>query len=275
MRKSWNLLPHRSAAPSDGRLGYHKTGRSGTHVHTSLNRLDWLAGKGYDYIGFFIHRFQFVKKNASTVNDTFLAVMLENLPEPILTGREERGFPKLFSDIDAERSPSSYRAQASWWGSVFLKFELDGLRGGKQPQAADDSHLLLYKYIPATGEPGVADVEYPVYVPQPLCLGNVDRFQTATKASTTVEGLNEKALPSLHHVARGVARIPVYDIVEASIVEGVLCWITFWEHIEQSRVVSQLKPSTKGFGQILQGGVQSHHGDALKRVGEDSSCGGR
>ncbi|KAJ4154901.1 hypothetical protein LMH87_000174 [Akanthomyces muscarius] len=191
-----------------------------SYVHTSLDKLDWLAGKGYDYIGFFIHGVQFVKKDGSAVSGTFLAVMLENLAEPILTGREELGFPKLFSEINTQQSLTSYQAQASWRESVFLKLELDGLRDGEQPRAADDSRLLLYKYIPATGEPGVADVEYPVCAPQHLCPGNFDRFQTATKARIMVEERDERALPSLHHVACGLAKIPVYNIVEASIVEG-------------------------------------------------------
>lgn len=191
-----------------------------SYVHTSLDKLDWLAGKGYDYIGFFIHGVQFVKKDGSAVSGTFLAVMLENLTEPILTGREELGFPKLFSDINGEQNLTSYQSQASWRDSAFLNLQLDDLRDDVKPQEVDDSPLLLYKYIPATGEPGVADVEYPVCTPRSLCPGVVNRFQTATTASISVEVLDERTLPSLHHVACGLARIPVYNIVEASIAEG-------------------------------------------------------
>ncbi|KAM6482937.1 hypothetical protein HDV62DRAFT_359765 [Trichoderma sp. SZMC 28011] len=45
--------------------------------------------------------------------------MLENLTDPIITGREELGVPKLYSDVDIEENDNTCSVKISWRGKVY------------------------------------------------------------------------------------------------------------------------------------------------------------
>ncbi|KAF1738060.1 3-hydroxybenzoate 6-hydroxylase [Beauveria bassiana] len=192
-----------------------------SYVHTSLQNLDWLGGKGYDYVAFLLHGIMYRKKDGSTVTGSFVAVMWENLTDPILTGREELGCPKLFCDIGVQQNASSYLMEASWAGGApFLKLQMEGMRDKQVSEAGDDGALFFYKYIPATGRPGVADVAYPVCVPNPICR-TINRVQTARTANVIFDPLNEERLPTLNHIVGRLAEIPLFELAEATVAEGV------------------------------------------------------
>jgi Acetoacetate decarboxylase (ADC) len=123
---------------------------------TMLSEIPWLAGRGYNTLGV---RFPAVfrgKKDSAT--GTFLAVLWENLTEPILTGREELGFSKVYADISTPRAHGNeIHIFASWMGFKFLELKLApqvlvGL--DKIPdlirQTVGDG-ILHFKYIPRTG----------------------------------------------------------------------------------------------------------------------------
>src|SRR5579883_2609363 len=62
-----------------------------------FDKLYWLAGRGY---GIVIVDFPVTYNGRSEVIEgTFCPVLWEGIPDAILTGREELGFPKLFGDI--------------------------------------------------------------------------------------------------------------------------------------------------------------------------------
>ncbi|KAM3471265.1 hypothetical protein MY5147_005943 [Beauveria neobassiana] len=192
-----------------------------SYVHTSLQNLDWLGGKGYDYVAFLLHGIVYRKKDGSTVTGSFVAVMWENLTDPILTGREELGCPKLFCDIGVQQNASSYLMEASWAGGApFLKLQMEGMRDKQVSEARDDGALFFYKYIPATGRPGVADVAHPVCVPNLICR-TINRVQTARTANVIFDPLDEERLPTLNHIVGRLAEIPLFELAEASVAEGV------------------------------------------------------
>ncbi|PMB71324.1 hypothetical protein BM221_003791 [Beauveria bassiana] len=190
-------------------------------LNSRLRNLDWLGGKGYDYVAFLLHGIVYRKKDGSTVTGSFVAVMWENLTDPILTGREELGCPKLFCDIGVQQNASSYLMEASWAGGApFLKLQMEGMRDKQVSEAGDDGVLFFYKYIPATGRPGVADVAYPVCVPNPICR-TINRVQTARTANVIFDALNEERLPTLNHIVGRLAEIPLFELAEATVAEGV------------------------------------------------------
>ncbi|PQK18091.1 hypothetical protein BB8028_0011g00200 [Beauveria bassiana] len=192
-----------------------------SYVHTSLQNLDWLGGKGYDYVAFLLHGIVYRKEDGSSVTGSFVAVMWENLTDPILTGREELGCPKLFCDIGVQQNASSYLMEASWAGGApFLKLQMEGMRDKQVSEARDDGALFFYKYIPATGRPGVADVAYPVCVPNPICR-TINCVQTARTANVIFDPLDEERLPTLNHIVGRLAEIPLFELAEATVAEGV------------------------------------------------------
>ncbi len=87
----------------------------------------WLGGGGYTHLGLYVHGVQYVKKDGTTISGTYLPVLFENLTDPIVSGREELGMPKLFCDIETSDQDNAYRVAASWRGAPFIELVLDGL----------------------------------------------------------------------------------------------------------------------------------------------------
>lgn len=191
-----------------------------SYGQTTLDKMDWLAGKGYDYFGFYIHGVQYTKKDGSVITGDYLAVIWENLTDPILSGREELGFPKLFCDIDVEQTDSDWSMKASWRGANFINLELRDLVSSKDvPLQSKEDGLLLYKYVPTTGRPGYADAEYPVLVPT-SSEQSLTKARRTTNCNIAVDAHNPKILPTLHHIVSRLAELPIFEIVEGTVVEG-------------------------------------------------------
>ncbi|RYP00594.1 hypothetical protein DL764_006468 [Monosporascus ibericus] len=198
---------------------------------TTLNKMEWLGGSGYRHFGLYIHGVEYVTKTGETIDGTFLPILFESLTDPIVSGREELGMPKLYCAIDIWRREKSYRVQTGWQGANFGSLVLKDLKevdpgsdkgtiGGE-----DDQGIFAYKYIPKVGERGKADVEHAIFVPHSeeakVVPSIVERVFKAEQASVSFDPLDWEALPTLHHIISRLAEIPVYKVVGAKVVEGV------------------------------------------------------
>lgn len=220
-----NLLPSASFRfKSPGTVAY------ASFSQTTLNKMEWLGGSGYRHFGLYIHGVQYVQKNGEVIDGTYLPLLFENLTDPIVSGREELGMPKLYCTIDLWRREKSYRIQAGWQGVTFGTVSLEGLTE-VDPSAdkgtiggEDDQGILAYKYIPRVGDRGKADVEHATFVPHAeeskVVPSNVKRVFKAEKASVSFDPMDWEALPTLHHVISRLAEIPTYEVVSAKVVEG-------------------------------------------------------
>ncbi|KAK8126463.1 uncharacterized protein PG998_002222 [Apiospora kogelbergensis] len=198
---------------------------------TTLDNMAWLGGGGYSHCGLYLHGVGYFPKAGPPVVGSYLPVLFENLADAIVTGRDELGFNKTFCDIDIDRSSSSsgsasYKARCSWRGAEFLSIALEDLQQ-QQPDAAEKqegSDILTYKYIPATGQPGKADVEYACVVPHAdeakVAARTVTSTARSSQASIKSDAGSWQTLPTLHHVTSVLSGIPVYRVVEATVVEG-------------------------------------------------------
>ncbi|MCE2471655.1 MAG: acetoacetate decarboxylase family protein [Anaerolineae bacterium] len=137
---------------------------------TYMTEIEWLAGRGYNTLGVsFPARFE---GEADRLSGSFLTVLWENLTDPILTGREEIGFSKIYCELP---TPTSLRGQhhiiASWLGFKFLDLYVDDLREQSRQEidqlasSQSGAGILHYKYVPRTGEWGRADAAYAVLTP--------------------------------------------------------------------------------------------------------------
>jgi hypothetical protein len=133
--------------------------------------IPWLAGRGYNIVGVrFPVQYQ---GERDQVSGQFLSVLWENMADPIISGREQLGFSKIFANIDdASEQGRVMTAGASWEGFEFLRFRLKKTRqldGEEMQQALSmpmGEGLLHYKYIPSTGEPWQeADAAYATLTP--------------------------------------------------------------------------------------------------------------
>ncbi|KAI2470682.1 hypothetical protein F4781DRAFT_389442 [Annulohypoxylon bovei var. microspora] len=197
-----------------------------------LDNLEWLAYRGYNLFTFFIHGVQYTAPNGVTRKGTFLPVLWEDLADPIISGREELGFPKLFADISISETQGTYRMSASWQGSRFIDFKLDNLHEAEgsaaplaPPEAGIDDGTLLYRHMPTPGKPGVEEVHYPVFVSH----AEERKIQPASTVRRFVGSVGEvewhtldwQSLPTLHHIVKRLADVPITSIVKCGLTEKI------------------------------------------------------
>ncbi|RMJ27116.1 FAD binding domain-containing protein [Aspergillus sp. HF37] len=196
---------------------------------TTLANMEWLGGSGYKLIGLYVHGVEYVKDDGSAIKGTYLPVLFESLADPIVSGREELGMPKLYSSVDVYRRAGSYRVRTGWEGALWGNFLLEDLVESDLKTATDgeadaDGGILTYRYLPKTGRAnkGISAEEYPVFEPFSSArpTPRPQKVYTTKKASFEIDPVNRGQLPTLHHIISRLAEVPVYDIVEAKVVEG-------------------------------------------------------
>lgn len=192
----------------------------------SLQNMAWLGGGGYDLLALYIHDVCYRQDDDQIVKGTFCPVMFENLADPILTGREELGVPKVFSDIDISRDSTSFRATVSWRGAQWAEFQWENLKEdtSASEQAEDPiGGLLVHKYIPATGRkhPQEADANYAVFIPEESGVSKVKSKSVTTGHAPKVKitNLGWNKLPTLHPVVSRLAEIPIFEYLEGAVTE--------------------------------------------------------
>ncbi|KAI9147320.1 FAD-dependent monooxygenase OpS4 [Paramyrothecium foliicola] len=198
---------------------------------TTLNKMEWLGGSGYRHIGLYIHGVQYTQADGKVLDGTFLPVLFESLTDPIVSGREELGMPKLYCSIDIWRRSSSYRVQTGWQGVQFGSLTLEGLTEADPSISkgtiggVDDDGIFAYKYIPKVGERGQADVEHATFVPHAeeaqVVSTKVQKVFTTEKGDIRFDPHDWEALPTLHHVVLRLAEIPIYEVISGKVVEGL------------------------------------------------------
>jgi hypothetical protein len=136
-----------------------------------IKDIEWLAGRGYNTLG--VSWSAVFKGSDRNISGKFLSILWENLADPIITGREDLGFSKMFCDIPEPISvPGEMHCLASWQGFQFLKLSATNLEQ-LSPQEIDSitrtpppgAGVLHYKYVPKTGDWGQADVAYTTLTP--------------------------------------------------------------------------------------------------------------
>jgi hypothetical protein len=130
---------------------------------------------------------------------------------------------------------ASYTMTPSWQGSCFGSFTLDGLKevmGTQEHElknwspptlAGQNDGILLHRYVPQVGRPGMADADYQVWVDTvedaKASATTVTRMWVAEKLSFTFVGLEWQSLPTLHHIVARLAELTFVEIVEGVLVE--------------------------------------------------------
>jgi len=190
------------------------------------SEIEWLAGRGYNVLGVtFPAVFKGKQDNAS---GDFLLVLWENLTDPILTGREELGFSKIYADLPEPRVyDGETHVIASWMGFKFLDLTLKNMKsvpvGGAPPAPAQTNGnltgLLHYKYIPKTGDWGAADVAYPVITPSG---GGNGVLKESWRGEGTVEFHKARweDMPTQYMIVNAFAALPIKEYRGATLTRG-------------------------------------------------------
>ena len=203
--------------------GFEQVGEPVVTVSASyMTEIDWLAGRGYNTLGVtFQARFDGTRDRAT---GPLLLVLWENLTDPILTGREQLGFSKIYCELpEPVIHGGETQCTASWLGFRFMDMRLTDMVEVEAPadapaEAPDDGLLkgtLHYKYIPKTGEWGGADAEYAVLSPQNPPVSEPQRWQG--DGSVTFHRARWEDLPTQYMIVNALAELEVKEFRGASI----------------------------------------------------------
>jgi len=117
--------------------------------------IGWLAGRGYNIL---LVSIPVRWRGEEDIAGAFVPVVWENMADPILTGRDELGWCKIFADIsDIATAGEERRAAASWDGFEFFALAACGFAPTAERTAPRP--MIFRKYIPRTGSWGEAEVD--------------------------------------------------------------------------------------------------------------------
>lgn len=185
----------------------------------------------YSHFGLYIHDVAYTKKDGSSIEGTYLPLLLENhLADHMRYETGELGVPRMACQIniidDSSKGSGGFKMQASWGGNQFIELDLGDLKSESDfsgVEAEQEMSNLAYRCVPKVGPEngGLADVEYAVVIPNDMVPESVDSVKTSSDAEIKFEPLDEERLPtSLHHVVWTLAEVPIYEILEAKVVTG-------------------------------------------------------
>ncbi|KAF7919697.1 uncharacterized protein EAE97_011615 [Botrytis byssoidea] len=193
---------------------------------TRLENLEWLGGRWYSMLGLYVHDIVHKSSSGSDSGDSveirgdFLPVLFENMADPIITGREELGFSKVFAKLDQKASSeSSFVLSAGWEGSEFCRLTLDDLEEAPDAESALQSPVLHYKAIPSSMKKG-QDAEYATIYPSIPKAEGEQRWK-AGKAEIVFTDLEHGELdmtfPTLANIIKGLRGVKVVEIIRSGI----------------------------------------------------------
>ena len=130
----------------------------------NMSHIGWLGGRGYSVVTVTTGIHRTGPADDHPADGRLKLVLWENHADPIITGRDELGYPKVFAQIsDIEVADTTARASASWEGFTFLELELEGLMPGSAALPGGASYHV--KYVPRTGVDGGHDVLQTIVTP--------------------------------------------------------------------------------------------------------------
>jgi hypothetical protein len=128
---------------------------------TQLRNLGWLAGRGYNFVT--VSTPVVFEGDLDVVTGDFSFCLWESKADPIMTGRDEIGMPKLFADIpDPREVDGRWACSASWEGFSFLQLELDTNVKDANPVPPSGVYLL-HRYHARPGEWDKVDIDEIIY----------------------------------------------------------------------------------------------------------------
>lgn len=178
-----------------------------------ITNIEWLAGRGYNTLGVTCP-VVFRGERADT-SGSFLMVLWENLTDPIITGREELGYPKIYGELPEPRHLNgTVTCSAGWLGHQFMSMTVREQTKLDDNEMADlavnQPGLLLYKYMPRTQHWGEHDVEYFTFTPPPDLSPYLKGAWTG-EGSVSFQESTWEDLPTLFNIVNALASLPILE----------------------------------------------------------------
>lgn len=221
-------------------------------IHSYRN-VKWLGFHGFHQVSLEIHGVNYTKPDGSVIHGRYIPVMFRDSADAISVGREEFGYPIVFSEIDVEGSAeNSYCVNLSWngvkWASIWLKYlrTTSSSSGVLESASLPEEGAFVHKYNPGTTD-DPAEIKHnssqDLFIPDAppsynlIKLGNGEKVgqngvkispkefpsKVSSNAGFEITARNEGELPTLYPFVNRLAELPVFEIVNASLREGEGC----------------------------------------------------
>jgi len=192
-----------------------------TVTYACNKQVDWLAGHGYNLIA--VSAAAVFNGEKEKLEGNYTLVMWENLTDPILTGRELQGIPKIYADIqDHSVIAGEWHTSASHFGHKIMDLFISDLREatpdeieayGKANEGKDNP--MAWRYLP-----GVSGFGQSVSEPT--------TFPSETTVTETLVGqgtvdwkhLSWEQNPTQFHIVNALADLPVLAYLPAVVAKG-------------------------------------------------------
>lgn len=133
-------------------------------------QVDFMAGRGYNIVG--VNLAAVFNGRKDYFAGSYAAVLWENDPLPIVTGREQLGAPKLYADIpDPQQEGNNWRFHCSLYGTPLVQGEIrnaaatDDTVRQQIEQLAKENTWMGWKYIPKADHTG-PELSFPTVIPK-------------------------------------------------------------------------------------------------------------
>ena len=198
--------------------GFSLTGRPVVTVKAKYaTGIEWLAGRGYNMLSVeFPAEFKGARDH---VRGPFITVMFENLADPIITGRDDLGYSKIYCELPPPMvTADGVHCTAAWFDFKFMDLRLSELHDVLAPAAGAPDGQLHFKYIPKTEEWGEADVSYPVLIPD-AALNEGTRVveRKAGQGAVSFRRAEWEDLPTLFNVVNTFADLEILEYTSAGV----------------------------------------------------------
>ncbi len=192
-----------------------------TVTYARNKQVDWLAGHGYNLIG--VSAAVVFKGEKETLEGSYTLVMWENLADPILTGRELQGIPKIYADIeDHTQNDGRWHTSAHHFGHSILDMSVGSLRDPSDAEIAayqqatqGKDNPMGWRYFPGISGFGHSVME-PTTFPSETTLTEVQIGQ----GKLDWQHLTWEQNPTQCHIVNALADLPVLSYLPAMVARG-------------------------------------------------------
>ena len=192
-----------------------------TVVYACNKDVDWLAGRGYNLIG--VSAAVVFNGKKDKLAGQYSLVLWENLTDPILSGRELQGIPKIYADIpDHSITDDNWHTSASHYESKIVDIAIDNLRAptmeeieASQKAQEGKDNPMAWRYLPGVGGFGEAVNEATTYPSE-----NVFTGVWTGDGKIEWNRLTWEQNPTQYHIVNALSDLPILEYRRAFVTTG-------------------------------------------------------
>lgn len=184
----------------------------------ALSEIDWLGGRGYNML---MLRVPVVFHHGGTAHQGwFQPVCWEDMAEPILSGREELGWSKVYGDLPVlQAGGERLQVAGEWEGFRFMDFTLSNFSPA-QNLPLGTAPCFHHKVVPSTQTWGDCDASYITMTPAGGSSMTVLSHATATQAEVRFHRPRWQDMPTQHQIVEPLASLALGPVLAAGVFEA-------------------------------------------------------